>query len=541
MKQVSALLRLDFLRIRNWFSTYTGTKGVVVLGFTLVVALVTGIEFVFSRTFFAFLAPQEEFGRAVANYSVNAALLILFVFSIASTISASASALFRPDFLRFLLTAPVSIGKLYISRTLGTLVGSSGFLILIMMPVTLAYQTSFAVGPDAIPRSILAYLCLSFSSVTIGNLVTVSMVRRFGTLSRKGIAAIFFVVGSGALLLMRFLFPPSFFRLYFATDWPAFQKQLGQLPLASTLLPTNWLATTITEGISEMTLFAVATTIGIVLLGQWWGKKWYLASYRSIHEGRVLAGKSIAPTIGPSRFPLLKPTATSALFVNEVLMVSRRPSEVTYVAFLSGLSIVLLFMMRSVPKLTEVAPELLPTVYALSLVGLSYLSMTLSARLVYPLIAREKRAAWLVFSIPVKREALLFVKMWFAAVLCLPSMIIGLVAGSLMELPFFTTLIFTVFLLIMSLGVALTQLFLGTIAPNFLESENLEANSTSGSGLAAITLSLVFIALSGWTFYQAVLGSLSFTIAMALLVAVTIILALPLFVLGRRKLYRYDL
>jgi len=93
----------------------------------------------------------------------------------------------------------------------------------------------------------------------------------------------------------------------------------------------------------------------------------------------------------------------------------------------------------------------------------------------------------------------------------------------------------------MSLGVALTQLFLGTIAPNFLESENLEANSTSGSGLAAITLSLVFIALSGWTFYQAVLGSLSFTIAMALLVAVTIILALPLFVLGRRKLYRYDL
>src|SRR3989337_2770428 len=103
MRQVSTLLRLDFLRIRNWFRTYTGTKLIVIGGFAVVIAFVVAVEYFLSRSFFMIIASQEEFGLAVSRYSMNAAMLLLFLFSLASTMAAGATIFFRPDYLRHLL------------------------------------------------------------------------------------------------------------------------------------------------------------------------------------------------------------------------------------------------------------------------------------------------------------------------------------------------------------------------------------------------------------------------------------------------------
>ena len=541
MSQVLALLRLDLLRIRNWFRSFVGTKLVVLFGFAAVIALVVLVEYLMALSFFRFTALQAEFGRAVAQYAINATLLLVFLLAVASSIAASAGALYRPSFLRFLLTIPIAAGKLFVTRLVAALVQSTWVIVLLLTPILAAYGRIYSQGPDFAARTLTVLVLLAVASQAIGGMLTVVLVRRFGSLSRKSLAALFVFVIAGSLLMMRFLFPPAFFRLYYAEDWPTFQAQLGQLPLLSTSLPTNWLAKTLTGTWSGETVIAALSTVLLSIGAFWVGKSMYVDSWRAAHEGRFLAGKKVALKTESSRFPRMLKTPTGALLMNELLAVVRSPAEATYAAFLTGLTIVLLFMMRSVPALEKAAPQLLPAVYALSLVGLSYLFMTLTVRLVYPLMAKEKRSAWFIFSIPVKRETILTSKVAFALLLALPSLVLALVAGVFLQLPLALLVIFTLLVLLTTITVALLQLLLGTIAPNFAESDNLEAASTSGSGLTAINLSLAFIGISGYAFYKVAIGvtdGIAAVITMAFLAAVWLGL---LYMLARRALHRYDL
>lgn len=541
MSQALALLRLDFLRIRNWFRSYIGTKLIVLVGFLVVVAFIVSIEYFLSLAFFQFTATQQEFGKAVSYYSLNAALLLLFILAVVSSITSSAAALYRSEFLRFLLTIPISPGKLFVTRLTSALFQSTWVIVVLLTPILLAFSKSFYLGADFVWRALVVLLLLALSTHAIGGLLSVLLVKQLGRLSRKSLALIFVLTIAGSLLLMRFLFPPAFFKLYYAEDWLAFQRQLGQLPLLSTSLPTNWLVKTLTDAWTAETIYAFIATISVLIASFLVGKTWYLASWRTAHEGRFLAGKDVPAKAKVSSFPQLSQKPFAALLTNEFLAIIRSPSEVTYAAFLTSLTIALLFMMRSVPALKDSAPQLLPAVYGLSLVGISYLFMTLTARLVYPLIAREKRTSWLLFSIPVKRESILYSKISFALFLVLPSLALAILAASFLALSpaLFVTFILLVFLACGS--VALIQLFLGTIAPNFYESDNLEATSTSGSGLAAITLSLIYISLTGLAFYRLAIGVTDAMLVVTQMTGLAVVLLLPLFLIARRALHRYDL
>lgn len=541
MSTVFALLRLDFLRIRNWFRSYIGTKIFVLAGFALVMAFIVAIEYLMALAFFRFTATQQEFGRAVAHYSINAALLLLFLLAVGSSITANAGALYRPSFLRFLITLPISQGKLFTARLASALYQSTWVIVLLLTPILVAFGNSFYQGPDFALRSLIILLLLALSTQAIGGILTVLLVKRFGRLSRISLAVMFILIIAGSLLLMRFLFPPAFFKLYYAQDWPQFQKQLDQLPLWSTSLPTNWLAKTLTDSWSLATIKAVLGTIVVVIASFWVGNSVYLTSWRAAHEGRFLAGKEVSKTIKASNFPQLLQTPTGTLLLNELLSVIRSPAEAAYAAFLTSLTVILLFMMRSVPALEKAAPDLLPAVYGLSLVGLSYLFMTLTARLVYPLIAREKHSFWLLFSIPVKRESILASKVGFSLLLILPSFVLAFFASGFMQLPQTLRMTFYLLVLVTCATVALVQLFFGTIAPNFAESDNLEAASTSGSGLGAISLSLIYIGISGFAFYKVAIGSTKPMTALMLMSGLAAVWLGSLYLLARRALHRYDL
>lgn len=541
MTSLVSLLSLDLLRIRNWFRSYLGTKMIVLAGFVGVLGLVIAVEFLLALSFFRLTATQDRFGQAVAQYSINAALLLLFLIGIVSSIASSTATLYRSQVLRHLLTLPITTTKIFVTRQLTSLLHSTWLTVILLTPIMVAYGLSFSPGIDFVLRSLAILILLTTASQAIGGGLTVILVRRFGGLSHKSLITLFTFAITGSLVLMRFLFPPAFFRLYFAEDWPSFQHQLGQLPLLSTSLPTNWLAGTLTHGWSLATGWALAGTIVLIAALLRIGTRYYLSSWRVANEGRFLAGRSGALKTERVSYPRFFGSTARPLLVNELIAILRSPTETSYVAFLTGLSVVLLFMLRSVPALEQAAPQLLPAVYTLSLIGLSYLMMTVSARFVYPLIAKEKRSAWFLFSVPLRREQVLKTKAIFALVVASPMLLLAPIAAAFMHLPLELRPAYVALAVISAVTVSLLALLLGTIAPNFTESENPEATSTSGSGLVAIGLSLLYISLAGYEFYMTVVGSLGGVTASGLLAALSVLWLISLMTLARRNLHRYDL
>jgi len=320
-----------------------------------------------------------------------------------------------------------------------------------------------------------------------------------------------------------------------------FQEKLSQLPLSSQILPTNWLATTIVDSWSFSTLAAFIFGFILVTVAFYTGKKFYIKSWQAVQEGVFLAGTNTARKNTRSHFPSIIPRPLGSLYFNEILNVIRSSSEVFYIAFITGLLVVMLFVANHVPGLEKISNQFLYVVYAIFLLGLSYIFMTLSARLIYPLMAKEKRSAWFLFSLPLKREELLISKSAFAASLIAFSIPVGLFGGYLIALPENLMLIFTFFLIVAVGFVTFSNLFIGTIAPNFAEGYNPEAASTSGSGLVATSVSIAFIAFSGFLFYSIIVETISTFFALFLLCLTAGIILILLFLMARRNINQYNL
>lgn len=542
MNAVTSLFRLDLVRFRNWFGTFAGIKLLVILGFILVILFIVAVEFILARGFFAFTSLQKEFGQAVNQYSINATLLVLFLIGIASSIASSTNALYKPSYLRFLITTPMSSGKLFVSRMIFSLTTSTWVILALLTPILLAFGITYFQELDFFIRSLAVLLMLVLSSQAIGAMLAVELTKRLGRLSRKALALILLFSVGGSLLLMRFLFPPNFYRLYNAQDWSQFQTQLGQLPLVSTLLPTNWLATTITRSWSLSSLLALLMTLGLVATAITLGQKHFLSSWRKTHEGRFVAGESLTGKIRNTVFPQWFKGPPGSVLTNDILGLVRSSSELAYASFLTGLTVMLLFLIRNVPALKDSVPEFLPVVTSLTIAGLLYLVMTLTARLIYPLMAREKRTAWILYSSPIKRESILHSKIDYSLlIIIIPMLFISPIAVKFLLLQSDLAIIYMLLLVWATAAVSLVQLFLGAIAPNFSQADNLEAASTSGSGLAAIAISSLVISLVSFLFYRANNGTETVLTIAVKLGVLSLLLFIPLYSMAKRKIHEYNI
>lgn len=540
MGQYSVFL-VDFLRTGNWFRYQFGAKIFVIIGFLLVLFAIFILEYILADAFFRLLSYQQEFGVLTARYSFNAGFLFLFLLAVVSGAVAINNILYKPEILRLYVSAPLSSGFLFTSRITQVALHSFWVTVLLLAPPLVAFGRNFSVGSDFLIRCMAVVIIFTLVSLSVSALFTVLVVNRFGRLSMKDILFIFALVILSFLVFMQILFPSSFFLLGHTENFSSFQEKLNQLPISSSFLPTNWLATTIVDSWSFSTLAAFAFAVVFVGATYYSGGKLYLKSWQEVQEGTFLAGKSTAMKATSSHFPSIIPSPFGSLYFNEFLAVFRSPAETFYIAFLTGLLVVIFFVGSKLPGLEDVSGQFADVIHAVFLVGLSYIFMTLSARLIYPLVVREKRTAWFLFSLPLKKEKLLIPKIAFASSLALLSIPVGFFGAYIIGFSQALVFIFTFFLVITVGFVTFTNLFIGTIAPNFAESDNPEAASTSGSGLVAITLSFAFILLAGFLFYSIVIETISPLLALSLLSLTAGIILTFLFIMAERKIHQYNL
>ena len=540
MNSYRPFLELEIKRAHNWLTSNLFAKLLVMVGMLIAVGTLLIGEFGLSYSYLGFLSMHEKFGTAIATYSINAALFLIFWISVASSISISNRFLFQTKYLAHVMTTPISADKVFNSRVLMVILSSS-WTMWLLVPILIAYGMQFLQTPGYILRILVVLSCLSLSSLAAGMLINIVLVNKLGTISK--LKMMLMGIGFGLLtwILLRIIFPPQFKRLYDASDWDAFKLQINHLPLSGNILPTNWLANTITDGWSWQTLAALMLSGLIVGLSWWWGKKLYLNAWRKSYQNQLWAGHKLPIAKGVRNFPHLSHARVGAMVTNLLLGLERSASEMAYVMFLSILMLVVLFLIRAIPGLENSAPELIPMINTVAFVGLVHLWLLLAARVVYPLMAHEKLAGWLMFGLPMKRQSLLAAQMMFAWLLSWPALLVGWWAGWWLKLSSELIGWFSLMMLVTVVGVVLCQLFWGAIRPNFTEADNPESASTSGSGFAALGCSLFLMVAGGYHAYLMMGMGLN---GLALLLRLIILIGLVTVPLGwwaKRSMYGYEL
>ena len=247
---------------------------------------------------------------------------------------------------------------------------------------------------------------------------------------------------------------------------------------------------------------AAGLTLGLSLLMFLVVNRYFLASWYKFQEREPRR-----ETRKPSHFPIAW-GVESALIVNDGLWLMRNTTERGYYLFIGGLGISLGLIIHMVPWAKEMEEVWKSAIYLSTLVGFGYLITIVATRLMYPLMAKEQRATWFLFSAPFPRQELISTKLTVSLALLIPWIGLGLILANQLALATPFAWLLGLLMTLMAVAIVVVNVTLGIIAPNFPEGERPDNASTSGSGLAALTLSLLLVAAIAWIWQRARQGIL---------------------------------
>jgi hypothetical protein len=181
------------------------------------------------------------------------------------------------------------------------------------------------------------------------------------------------------------------------------------------------------------------------------------------------------------------------LFLKDILSIIRSPSETGYVVFLLSLAVfffVFLFYAGSFRYAT--------TTWGIGLITftLGWLLFFVTAfllRLVFPLMAREKKTSWYLFTLPLSSSQIVISKMKACLVISSVFVLFAVMLWGAAPIP----PILKIFLIVISSwaigALSFIHITLGMIRPNFTDGDEPEKVSTSMMGMLALAGSIVIV------------------------------------------------
>lgn len=542
MNTFFTLIKSETRRNANWFKENTFAKLFVVIGFLAVILGVVFGEYKITSIYLTYANEYAPFGPAVAVYSLKVAVFLLFVFSVLSSTAISSSILYRNMTLHHLFTLPIKPINIFMSRVIPGWITSTTVLLL-LIPLFLVYDKILFRSANFAVLAGLGLLILSMVSQALGTIFATFVAYFFGKITRQKWLIILIFLLIGFMVLARLLFPAGMFGLAETDNFFAFHTQLERLPLAGSLLPTNWLV----DGLSgDLKLGSILST-GLVIFGllamiKIIGEKYYLTAWRRAQDQSYLAGNDGIKNIHDSYFPKLSKTKNIywPLIVNDILSLIRSNAEVNYSLFLGGLLAILIYSVNNLTKLTEITPGLLLAVYLIAFVSVTLIFLISATRLIYPMMAKEKLTSWFSFSLPISREKFLKEKLLVAILLGIPGLVASMVTVWGLRLSLDKSFVLVTLMFATILVINILQCLIGSINPNFEEAENPEAVSTSSLGILALMISLGLIVFSTIQLNTYFHGNISgFELAMQWILVVIMVVA-PILLGATKSIRKYS-
>jgi len=497
MNITKALLLLGKRKGINWLRDNTATKLFVIFAFFLVILGIIFAEYKITSVYLSFINSYPPFGPAIALYSLKVAVFMLFVFAIISSTVISLSTLYQSPNLTHLFTLPISPTSIYKSKFIPGWI-SSLFVLLLIFPLFYIYNKYLFKSDSFFLVLSLGLVILSTVSQSLGTIISTLITFLFGKINRQKQIFVFISIFMAFAFLVKLLFPPGLYKLYDSTDYSSFQNQLDTFPLMGKFLPTNWLVDALGGSFNLLSFFAtLATVIALLIIVKKIGDKYYLSAWRQAQSQSYLASNNSSQKNNSSYPKLLNSKSIYyPLVINDILSYIRSNKEVNYSIFLGSMLLILVLSIKNLVILKDTTQSLLFAIYLIAYVSTSLIFLISAIRSIFPLVAKERGTAWFSFTLPISRKKYLLQKVLFSLLAGLPSILVATLVVSGLRLTRDDSL---VLILIMFLTVVLNNLIqclFGAINPNFKESDNSDAISTSSQGITSLMISLFVIVVS---------------------------------------------
>ncbi|MBM3301352.1 MAG: hypothetical protein FJY85_15540, partial [Deltaproteobacteria bacterium] len=471
----------------------------------LIAALWSGIYLVFVKAL-AYFTAEEMFGNIAA---IKLLSMILVTFAFVATISSiitTFSTYFLSEDLELVMAGPVPAHSIYSARFVETFADSSWMVLVFGLPVFLAYGTVFRAPWSFYPVSFLAFSALLVIVTALAVFVVENLVRAFPVRRlRDTFVLMGILIFIGIYLVFRMIRPEEFLN---PEGFASIMDYLSIMSEASSpLLPTTWVMETIRPYINGRGSDEIPFYLALLVSGAAAAYRLAGHNHEAVHffgysksvesKGARLSQSRVMRLWGRMLEKRLDRT-TAALVVKETLLMARDWGRISQLLLLLALILVYLYNFSVLPSLDNpVATRFLKNTIAFVNIGLAgFVLSSLGVRFLFPAISAEGRAFWILKGSPVELRRILLVKFGFYLV---PMMTLGLflvmMTNYLLKLDLFISVISTVTVVFLTVGITSLSLGMGVLYADFKRSDPNRAFSGIGGLLTMIYGALAVMAV----------------------------------------------
>ncbi|MEX0907786.1 MAG: hypothetical protein WD054_05605, partial [Gemmatimonadota bacterium] len=511
---VGALLAPKWRAARRRAASEGSVARVLIMGFVgfIFFAIVFAIIY---RVLGHFRATEGGIGDLLAGKLLGMILLAFLSILLLSNIITALSSFFLARDLELLVAAPVDGLRIYTARFIETAVNSSWMMLIVLMPILLAFGVSYGFSAGFIIVTAAALVAFLILPAVVGTALTQVLVNVFPARRARDLLALIALFGAAALITMfRLLRPEQLARPEGFRDLVDFIASL-RTP-QSVWLPSEWAAEAIlgTLGVGQSAgdyfplLLLVSTAAAFFVAGAWVHGRLYRDGFSRSQEGAELQeGEGAKDRLRLERLFGRVPTAARSLVLKDIRTFFRDTTQWSQLILLAVLVAVYVYNVKVLPLFSgeEVGFFLINVISFLNLGLAGFVLAAIAARFLFPAVSLEGRTLWLLRSSPLDLRSLLWSKYWvgitpllvLALALTIGTNVILRIDGLMMVLSVSTILIMTFAISSMALG-------FGALFPKFDSENPAEIPTSFGLLLFMMTATAylgIIIALEAWPVY----------------------------------------
>jgi len=439
-----------------------------------------------------------EIGPLLAGKLLGLLLVSFFGMLLLSNIIASLSTFFLAKDLDLLVAGPVDWLRLYFAKLTETLAYSSWMVILLAVPIFVAYGIVFEGGPMFFFVALGSLIPFLILPAVIGTAVTLILVNAFPARRTRDILTVIGLLAAGGLVLLFRLMRPE--QLARPEGFKSLIEFISVLRTpTSPWLPSEWVQAAIMSWLGREPDFLPfyllwSSSAAFLVLGALLHRQLYLKGFTKAQESAERWAKEGTPSSIFRRLLAPLGIVRRELVLKEVRLFFRDTTQWSQLILLGVLIVVYVVNIKYLPVrgqgVTFFVANLIPF---LNLVLAGFVLASIAARFIFPGVSLEGRTMWLLRSSPLEMRELLWSKFWVGTIpLLAMALTLVVVTGMLMHVTTFIMVVSIFTITLMTFGIAGLAVGFGTLYPRF-ETENAAQIPTSFGGLLFMMASIVMI------------------------------------------------
>jgi ABC-2 type transport system permease protein len=463
------------------------------------IAFIIGDYYFFHRIFIYLKSVPFNVGELliVQLFSViNLTFLSMLLFS---NVVVSLSTIYLSRDLYLLLSSPIDLTTIFISKFFQTLLNSSYMVLLFGIPIYIAYGVVYRADFFYYLFTLIILIPFLFIPAGIGILITMVLMRYFPAKKTHQVLTFLGLTFSAVIVMfLRFLRPERFYQEVSDNALLGFLDSLKAPDLP--LMPSSWLTSSLGSLMGgdhkEYLIYLammVLSAIFIFLLSVYVSTKIYFMGWQGAKETKNISLKPKDSKITSFIWRIIPHffnNTQKAFLKKDIKIFFRDSTQWSQIFILTALIIVYLFNVKNLPIQSEAVKNLI-SFLNLGLAG--FIVAAVAIRFVFPTTSLESGCIWLIACAPVDYKSFLIEKFFlFLFPLLLIAEVLIYFSNVLLGVDTFMMVLGLVTMFFITIAITALGVGMGAMYPKFNFKSSAEIASSTG-GVLYMILSLTYI------------------------------------------------